>query len=98
MRPVLHGDVSCAARALLGVAVPHRKAACARLINGAQIADEQCLETGRIHAEWGNGSLIAAARRYKLPPEPTFDDDDYCACVAIVLHTLIEWRVSQRRS
>ena len=97
MRPVLHGDVVSAARALLTVPEAARVDFCTALIRRADIADKYCRQTGQGHHMWGNGSLMAAARVFPLPPEPGFDDDVYCNCVEMVLHALVKWRVNQKR-
>ena len=98
MRPVLHGDVVSAARALLIVPEAGRAEFCARLIEKADMADKHCRQTGQVHLMWGNGSLMAAARTYPLPSEPSFEDDAYCSCVEMVVLMLVKWRISQRRS
>lgn len=88
MRPVLHGDVSCAARALYAAAPGRRAVLCARMIAEAEEADRYRARHGRLHPRWGNGSLMAAARRYPLADEPGFDDPDYCRCFMQVLAML----------
>ena len=98
MRRIMHGDVMSAARALLTVPEAGRERFCAKLIERADRADRYCRQTGHVHLMWGNGSLMAAARTYSLPPEPSLEDDIYCSCIEMVLHMLVEWRISQRRS
>ena len=98
MRPVLHGDVTHAARALLRVPEPARAAFCAALIRNTELADRHRARTGRVHPFWGNGSLMAAARVHPLAPEPDFDNDSYCACMELVLRALVDWRISQTRN
>lgn len=98
MRRVMHGDVMSAARALLTVPEAGRERFCAKLIERADMADRYCRQTGHVHQMWGNGSLMAAARTCSLPPEPSLEDDIYCSCIEMVLHMLVEWRISQRRS
>ncbi len=88
----MHGDVVAAASALLRVAAPARPAFLDRLIHEADAADRFRRETGRGHPVWGNGSLMAAARRHPARREPALDNNDYCACLALVLETLVEWR------
>lgn len=85
MRPVLAGDVSNAACVLLGLPQGLRKSACRRMIRQAETAERHRLRTGRAHPQFGNGSLMAAARRYRRVPEPNFDCLDYCACFQMVL-------------
>lgn len=98
MRPILHGDVSSAARALLAVPAASRPGLCTRLIREAEMADAHVRRTGRLHPLWGNGSLMSAARKRVLAAEPGFDDNAYCACFGQVLEAVIAFRVSRRRS
>jgi hypothetical protein len=98
MRPVLHGDVSNAARALLNVPPDLRKGLCARLIREAEQADDHVRRTGRLHPLFGNGSLMSAARKRVLADEPVFDDVDFCKCYQMVLGRLIERALSRTRS
>ncbi len=90
MRPVLHGDVSCAARALLNVPDAMRRELCRRLVQEAERADQFVRRYGRVHPLWGNGSLMAAARKRVLADEPGFDDKDYCQCFEMVLRCLMD--------
>lgn len=92
MRPILHGDVANAARALLSVPSSHRKELCQRMIVQAERADRFVRKVGRMHPFWGNGSLMAVARRRPLVDDPGFDDPDYCQCFEMVLRGLIEWK------
>ena len=98
MRPVLHGDVSNAARALLNVPQALRSDLCVKMIQEAEAADVFARREGRLHPFWGNGSLMSAARQRVLADEPTFDDAVYCACFEQVLRGLIDWRARTARS
>lgn len=98
MRPVLHGDVSCAARVLLRVPEADRAALCARMIGEAEAADRHVRAHGALHPLWGNGTLMAAARKRVLADEPNFDDTEYCHCFETVLQQLVRARISRRRS
>lgn len=98
MRPVLHGDVSNAARALLGVPKTMRSGLLDRLIREAEAADRHVRRTGRLHPLWGNGSLMSAARKRVLVTEPGFDDSEYCQCFGEVLEQLVAHRINQKRS
>lgn len=98
MRPVLHGDVSCAARALLRLPGPQRAGLCRRLLAEAEAADRHVGRTGRLHPLFGNGSLMSAARKRMLADEPGFDDPEYCRCFEMVLRALVRHQVSPRRS
>lgn len=96
VRALLHGDVSNAARALLAAAPAARPGLALRMIREAEAADRHVRRTGRLHPRWGNGSLMAAARRRRLADEPGFDDRDYCRCFAMVLVALAWWRDGAR--
>ena len=98
MRPVLHGDVSCAARALYAAAPEGRAALCRRMLRAAELADKHRKSTGRLHPRWGNGALMAAARQHTMADEPGFDDAEYRACFIMVLQALGAPAVSRRRS
>jgi hypothetical protein len=98
MRPVLHGDVSAAARALLAAPPMDRDRLCSRMIREAELADTHVCQTGRIHPLFGNGSLMAAARGRRLADEPGFDDPQYCQCFEIVLRHLIRFQINRTRS
>ncbi len=98
MRPVLHGDVSAAARVLLAVPPAAREGVCARMIREAEQAHVFMLRSGHPHPVWGNGSLMAAARRRVMRDEPGFDDAEYCRCFAMVLRALIVRRPRCGRS
>ena len=98
MRPVLHGDVTSAARALLCRPETERADFCKSLIRTAHLADQHLARTGRVHVMWGNGSLMASARAFPMKPEPTLDSDDYCSCLEMVLLALVNWRASQKRN
>ncbi|HBS49659.1 MAG TPA: hypothetical protein DEA05_06030 [Rhodobacteraceae bacterium] len=89
MRRLLYGDVSSAARVLLRAAPDQRERLCARMLAEAEAAHRHMDRTGRPHPLWGNGSLMGAARKRALPPEPGFDDLDYCACFETVLAALV---------
>lgn len=98
MRPVLHGDVSAAARVLLTVPQRNRDRLCAIMIAEAELADRYVARTGKLHPQFGNGSLMAAAHGRRLANEPGFDDLQYCQCFEIVLRHLIRLHINQTRS
>ncbi|MGI9367256.1 MAG: hypothetical protein ACR2O2_00340 [Ruegeria sp.] len=98
MRPLLHVDVSTAARALLFAPQQDRDSLCARMIAGAEQADLHVKRTGRLHPEHGNGSLMAAARFWPLADEPSFDNVQYCECFEMVMRHLIRHHASPTRS
>ena len=92
MRPVLHGDVVTAARALYARPPGQRTALAARLIEEADRADSFRRTSGRRHPVWGDGTLLSAAARCDLAPEPFLDEADYCDCMMIVFEALMERR------
>ena len=92
MRPILHGDVSMAARALMQLPDPVRPLRIARLLREAEAADLHRKSTGRAHPVWGNGSLVAAAARFPRAQEPDFDDPEYCRCWMTVFDALLAHR------
>ena len=94
MRPVLHGDVVAAARALLAMPAEKRRSAMGTMLSRASAADAYRKRFGRAHGAWGNGSLMAVAHGYELRPEPFLDDAEYCACLVMVFDTLMAWRGS----
>ncbi len=98
MRPVLHGDLSSAARALLAAPRLSRKRLCVQMITEAELADAHVQKTGRLHPLYGNGSLMAAARTRVLADEPGFDDVQYCQCFEMVLRQLIRFHISRTRN
>ena len=88
MLPVLHGDVTAAARVLRGVPVTARAAVRSTLIRSATWASLYRQKHGRQHPCWGDGTLMAAALARDPAPEPGLGDADYCWCLALVLSTL----------
>ncbi len=85
LRPVLPGDISCAARALLMVPEGARQRFLGTLMEGAACAAAHMRAVRRVHPVWGNGTLMAAARRFPLADEPDYGDPDYCRCTILVL-------------
>ena len=98
MRPVLHGDLTALARHLLILPPPARRHACARIIAEADAADRYRKRFGRLHPKWGNGTLMAAARRRVLANEPPLHHEDYARCLILVLGALAERRQAARQS
>ncbi|NVK13768.1 MAG: hypothetical protein HWE35_06260 [Rhodobacteraceae bacterium] len=88
IRPVLPGDVSAVARALLAAPECARLALCRRIFGGAAEAAVHSRLFGSLHPRWGDGSLSAAARRYALATEPFLDDPAYLNCTRLVLREL----------
>jgi hypothetical protein len=88
MLPVLHGDLSWGARALLA-APPDQRAALARsLLACAERAGRHVRRRGALHPQWGDGSLMAVAGTLPRAREPFIDDPDYCACLITLLRAI----------
>ncbi|PWE30658.1 hypothetical protein DDZ14_14590 [Maritimibacter sp. 55A14] len=96
MRPVLHGDVVTAARALLAAPPLLRGMLAERLVAEACWADIWRKRLRRAHPTWGDGTLEAAARRRALAREPFLNDADYCACMMLVFEALLARRRAGR--
>ena len=100
MLRVSYGDVSCAARAVLNVPSTRRARRIRAMLAEAHAGHAYLKATGRMHPKLGDGTLMAVARRTRLPPEPSLGDPDYAACVELVLRIVREWRaerVNRRR-
>jgi hypothetical protein len=95
MRPVLQGDVIAAAQAVLRLPEAERAGALRCMMSRAAAADAYRKRLGRAHPLWGNGSLMAVARRGALPPAPALSDREFCRCLALVYETLIAWRAER---
>ncbi|AUR07987.1 hypothetical protein [Phaeobacter inhibens] len=87
-RPILPGDITSTARALLAVAPAHRRVLCERIFAGAGQALRHSRRHRRLCPDWGDGSLSAAARKFPLADEPFYDTPDYLACTRLVLAQL----------
>ncbi len=96
MRPVLPGDISAAARALLPVPKAARERLAKMLIKEATAADKYRKKFRRSHAHWGNGTLMAAAMMRPLAQEPRLDDRDYLECQFLIFDALFQ-RCPQQR-
>jgi hypothetical protein len=90
MRPILPGDVTAAARALLHVPPGFRDALMKRIITEAEAADCYRRKFRKAHAVWGNGTLMAAALARPVAREPRSNDRDYLDCQARVIDALIQ--------
>ena len=95
MRPILDGDLEAATRAVLHLPDGARAGAVRQLLDRASAADTYRKRMGRAHPLWGNGSLMAAARRGPLPPRPHPGDLRYCRALAEVLEAVIAWRCAR---
>ena len=96
MRPVLHSDLSAAARVLL--LIPHalRQSVMDQMVVDAEFADRHMRRLKAPHPEWGSGTLAAAAARHAQADEPSMDSSEYCECLRIVLRSLIARRTRHK--
>ncbi|GAA4224789.1 hypothetical protein GGQ68_001883 [Sagittula marina] len=88
MRPVLAGDVTAVARALLRVPQSVRPGLAHDIIAQAHAADRHRRRLGKCHAHWGDGTLMAAALAHPIAKEPNFGDPDYLHCHATIIDAL----------
>ena len=97
MRTITHGDVSVVARAVRGMPSDEQQEFVRTLLVNAHAADRYCRKTGRVHPQWGNGSLMAAAHGAGVPTghTPFMSDVSYLEAFAAVIHTILEWRHRQ---
>ena len=90
MRPVVMADLFCAGRAVMAVA-PGRRAQMARaLVRNACVADRFRENKGVRHAQFGDGTLAAAARGAGMIAEPTKCSPDFAKALILVLQVLVE--------
>ena len=89
MRPVLHGDLVAAARALRAVPGADRAALMRRMLAQAGWADAYRRALGRAHPEWGDGSLMAAAARFPQAREPFLSDAEWLDCLWVAVSALL---------
>ncbi len=95
MRAVHFSDLTAAARALLPAPPCLRARLCRAMLIEADWADKYTKRHGKPHHIWGNGTLMAVARRRQLMPERSLSDPDYTACVTMILHCLEQHRASK---
>ncbi|ATG39761.1 hypothetical protein [Phaeobacter piscinae] len=87
-RPILPGDITSTARALLAVAPAERRVLCERIFAGAGQASCHLRRHRQLCPNWGDGSLSAAARKFVLADEPFYDAPQYLSCTRLVLAQL----------
>lgn len=87
----MHGDLVMAARYLLDVPPQARARAIAGLLARTHAADRYARRFGKVHPEWGDGTLRSASMRRGLPPEPPLRDREYLDCLIEVLTALRDY-------
>ncbi|WP_415403271.1 hypothetical protein [Tateyamaria sp. SN3-11] len=95
MRPVLAADLICAGRAVLGAPKAERMDVARRITERADIADSFRRETGKLHAEYGDGTLAGAARNWGMRDEPTVCKADFASALIAVLQVVLHRQADQ---
>ena len=85
-------DLTSAARVLLLVQPEKRIELATMLLRDTDFGDRYTRRFGRAHADFGDGTLSAAARKWPLAKEPTLDDFTYCECLSVVVQQLMKRR------
>lgn len=88
MLRVQMADAVAAARALMALEPYQREMSLTRMLCEASVAEAHRQQTGLMHPIWGDGSLMAAALRRPVMPEPSLRDAEYRACLIAVLQRL----------
>uniref|UniRef100_UPI004038AAAC DUF7742 family protein n=1 Tax=Yoonia phaeophyticola TaxID=3137369 RepID=UPI004038AAAC len=84
VRAVQLADIEAAARALLVVPAHERAALATKICQRAQAADKYRRRLGRVHPDFGTGSILSAAARFRQAPRPDRICSDYLGCFAQV--------------
>jgi len=82
------GDLHHAARAVQAVPAAVQQSFCAELLCRAHMADKVVKRLGRLHHDWGDGSLRTAALAHPRVPEKDVGTPEYLvalACVAMAV-------------
>ncbi len=90
MRQVGITDLYHAARAVQAVPSTNREQFCRELLWRAHVADKYVKRLRKLHAEWGDGSLRAAALAQCSIAQKGIDASDFRRCLLIVLTTFHE--------
>lgn len=91
------GDMIALARALAAVEPHRREDRAAHIMHASETAWERYRKTGRVHGQFGDGSVMSAAlqigetwRRTEPSParEGSMHDHDWLACMSLALATM----------
>ena len=98
MRRVMIGDLLALARGIAELAPEYQRVACHEAFDRAHVADKFRKWHGRLHPQWGDGSVMGYALR-GVPQLQCADvgDSEYCHALGVVLACLADWRFSQSR-
>lgn len=92
MRQIGLTDLYHAARAVQAIPEPARAQACAQLLRQAHAADKYVKRLRKLHPEWGDGSLRAAALARSCEPRLASMTSDFQACLLLVLSAVMQRR------
>lgn len=95
MRPVLYGDLHAAARRLASLAETAHGPVIREMLYRAHCADRLRKRTGRGHPDWGNGSLVMAARSGWPSPDGAPTEAQYLRALASVACGILRWRAER---
>jgi len=83
-------DLHHAARAVQIVPCAYQTDVCRVIIWRAHVADKYVKRLGKLHPEWGDGSLRAAALMHPCAPVQSGATRDYLAALACVTSCLLD--------
>lgn len=89
MRTILLGDITAAARALLGVPVEFRQCLLDTMIQQAEAAHDYQKRLQKPHPVWGNGSLLSRANVEPQVTEPFASNIAYLEALQSVIGGII---------
>lgn len=88
MRPIHPTDLDLVTRTLLACDPPHRRDLARRIVSNAETADRYRKRTGRLHPEFGAGTLGSAAQGFPRARALAHCDAPYRHCLLILLEAL----------
>lgn len=88
MRPVHIADLDMVTRALLALPCHDRRAAAARIVARADVADRYRKRTGQAHPTFGSGTLASAIPRKVDAAQPARCDAIYFDALAAIIAAL----------
>lgn len=88
MRQIGLSDLFHAARAVLSVPPSQRNALCESLLWRAHVADKYVKRLGKLHPEWGDGSLRGVVMRCYVAEDAPRETGALCMGLQVVLTAL----------
>ncbi|SLN54445.1 DUF7742 family protein [Roseisalinus antarcticus] len=82
---MMPSDLDMAVRVLLAVPADQRRSTAWRLVARARIADAFRRQSGRIHHEFGTGTILASAMGFARADLPDTCDGRYRSALAVFL-------------